>query len=93
MHAFSSPVRLRILSALRHSPLTVTQLCEAVGAGQTAVSNHLRLMRELGLVTGDRDGRNIRYALRGDRLVDLLDGVLGHVAHLPTSADLTPQDE
>lgn len=93
MHGLSSPVRLRILTALRQSSLTVTQLCDAVGAGQTAVSNHLRLMRELGLVSGNRDGRNVRYDLYDDHVMALLDGVLGHLAYLPTGVETSPLDK
>ncbi|WP_228545972.1 ArsR/SmtB family transcription factor [Microcella flavibacter] len=83
MHALASPVRLRILSALRRGPFTVTELTDRLGVGQTTVSNHLRLLRHLSLVQGDRHGRSIFYSLFDEHVVDLLDDAVGHVGHLP----------
>ena len=83
MHALASPVRLRVLSALRGGPITVTELTERLGLGQTTVSNHLRLLRHLSLVDGDRQGRHIFYSLFDEHVVDLLDDAVGHVVHLP----------
>ena len=83
MQALASPVRLRILSALSARPSTVTELSEQLQVGQTTVSNHLRLLRHLSLVTGSRDGRHIHYSLFDDHVSDLLDEALGHLAHLP----------
>lgn len=83
MHALASPVRLRILSALRGGPITVTDLTERLGLGQTTISNHLRLLRHLSLVGGDRQGRHIFYSLFDEHVVDLVDDAVGHVEHLP----------
>ena len=83
MQALASPVRLRILMALRRGPITVTELTERLGLGQTTVSNHLRLLRHLSLVDGDRQGRHIFYSLFDEHVVDLLDDAGGHVIHLP----------
>lgn len=83
MQALASPVRLRILSALRSQPSTVTELGEQLEVGQTTVSNHLRLLRHLSLVTGNRDGRHIHYALFDDHVTELLDEAIGHLEHLP----------
>jgi len=44
---------------LREEPCSVTELAEAVGMEQSAVSHQLRLLRNLGLVTGTRSGKNI----------------------------------
>lgn len=83
MQALASPLRLRILSALRGQPRTVTDLGELLDAGQTTVSNHLRLLRHLSLVTGRRDGRHVHYALFDDHVSELLDEAIGHLGHLP----------
>ncbi|MFV0433463.1 MAG: ArsR/SmtB family transcription factor [Leucobacter sp.] len=85
MQALASPVRLRILSVLRARPSTVTELAEQLEVGQTTVSNHLRLLRHLDLVAGDRDGRRIHYALFDDHIAELLDEAIGHLGHLPRS--------
>lgn len=83
MQALASPLRLRILSALRGQPRTVTELGELLDAGQTTVSNHLRLLRHLSLVTGRRDGRHVHYALFDDHVSELLDEAIGRLGHLP----------
>lgn len=83
MQGLASPVRLRILSVLRERPRTVTELSLRLDLGQTTVSNHLRLLRHLDLVTGDRDGRHIHYALFDDHVTELLDEAIGHLEHLP----------
>jgi len=83
MQALASSVRLRILSLLSEGPITVTDLSERLGVAQTSVSNHLRLLRHLSLVSGNREGRNIFYSLYDDHVADLLDEAVGHVAHLP----------
>lgn len=85
MQALASPVRLRILSALRLRARTVTELGELLDAGQTTVSNHLRLLRHLSLVTGRRDGRHVHYALFDEHVSELLDEAVGHLEHLATS--------
>lgn len=82
MQALASSVRLRILSLLRAGPTTVTVLAERLEAGQTTVSNHLRLLRHLSLVVGERHGRHIHYALFDDHVAELLDEAIGHLDHL-----------
>lgn len=85
MQALASPVRLRILSALRGGPLAVTELTTRLMLGQTTVSNHLRVLRHLSLVAGERRGRHILYALFDEHVVELLDEAVGHIEHLSRS--------
>lgn len=85
MRALASPVRLRILSVLRIRPSTVTDLGMQLGTGQTTLSNHLRLLRNLSVVRGDRDGRHVHYALFDDHVADLFDEATGHLRHLPSN--------
>lgn len=83
MQALASPVRLRILSALRMQAHSVTALSEQLEVGQTTVSNHLRLLRHLSLVTASRHGRHIHYSLFDSHVSELLDEAIGHLVHLP----------
>lgn len=82
LQALATPSRLLILDRLRTGPATVGELVEAVGMEQSAVSQQLRLLRNLGLVTGDRDGRTIVYALHDDHVAQLLDEAIFHAEHL-----------
>ncbi len=53
---------------------------------QPAVSNQLRLLRALGLVTGDRPGRNIVYRLYDSHVAQLLDEAIYHIECLRLGA-------
>jgi DNA-binding transcriptional ArsR family regulator len=82
LQALATPSRLLILSRLREGPLPVTELAEAVGMEQSAVSHQLRLLRTLGLVSGSRRGRRIVYSLHDNHVAHLLDQAVYHVEHL-----------
>ncbi len=82
MRALATPSRLLILDCLRTSPLPVSDLAEAVAMEQSAVSHQLRLLRHLGLVTGERRGRQVIYTLHDSHVGDLLDEAVGHIEHL-----------
>lgn len=82
MQALSTPSRVRILGHLRQAPSSVGDLAEAIGMEQSAVSHQLRLLRHLGLVVGDRQGRRVVYALHDPHVAVLLDEAVFHVEHL-----------
>lgn len=82
LQALASPSRLLILDRLRRSASTVGVLAESIGMEQPAVSQQLRILRNLGLVTGQRDGRSIVYELYDDHVAELLDQAIYHAEHL-----------
>ena len=82
LQALATPSRLLILTRLRHSPCPVTELAEAVGMEQSAVSHQLRLLRNLGLVVGTRSGQRIVYSLHDNHVAMLLDEAVYHSEHL-----------
>ncbi|MFI0450236.1 ArsR/SmtB family transcription factor [Actinomadura sp. 6N118] len=82
LQALATPSRLLILARLREGPCAATELADAVDMEQSACSHQLRLLRNLGLVTGTRQGRNIVYALHDDHVAALLDQAVYHVEHL-----------
>lgn len=55
------PTRLRLLAFLAEEPLTVSELQEVLGVGQSTVSGHLGQLRRAGLVNAHRDGAHVRY--------------------------------
>ena len=93
MQALASPSRVRILDRLRRAPCSVGELAAAVGLEQNAVSTHLRLRRHLSLVTSERHGRHVIYALHDQHVVELLEQVLEHVAHLRAPGAAPPSAE
>ncbi len=82
VQALSAPSRLRILARLHAGPASVGDIAHAVGMEGSAVSHQLRLLRHLGLVVGERDGRQVVYELHDDHVAELLEQVVGHVEHV-----------
>ncbi|MFF0223715.1 ArsR/SmtB family transcription factor [Streptomyces sp. NPDC004629] len=82
LQALATPSRLRILARLQEGPCAATELADAVGMEQSACSHQLRLLRNLGLVTGERRGRSVIYALYDNHVAELLEQALYHVEHL-----------
>lgn len=74
--ALSDPTRLRLVKLLndcqpgvcKGGPLCVNALAHQLGVTQSAVSQHLRILRQAGLVRGDRHGAFMHYALDPDGL-------------------------
>lgn len=80
---FGDRSRLLLLEALRDGPRSVGELVEATGLTQSNVSNHLGCLRDCGLVTSDRQGRQQHYRLSDERvagMLGLVDELLGEVA-------------
>ena len=54
---FADPSRLSIMETLRDGEMTVTEIVETTGLGQSNISNHLACLRDCGLVTAEQEGR------------------------------------
>jgi len=65
------PIRRALLERLARGEQRVSDLAERVPVSRPAVSQHLRLMLDVGVVTERREGRARYYALRRDRLQDV----------------------
>jgi ArsR family transcriptional regulator len=76
------PHRLRLLYLVAEQPRNVTELTEALDIAQPTVSHHLRILRERGLVTTERDGTSIYYALSDPRILDAIELLRDMVAEL-----------
>jgi DNA-binding transcriptional ArsR family regulator len=82
MQALATPSRVRILSRLREGSCSVNVLAAAVEMEASAVSHQLRLLRHLGLVVGERTGRQIVYTLHDTHVGVLLEEAAYHVEHV-----------
>jgi ArsR family transcriptional regulator len=79
MRTLASVHRLRIIHLLGPGPKEVHELEAELGLPQAAVSQHLSVMRSVGLVSATRDGRTVRYELTDPEILaacDLMRGVL-----------------
>jgi DNA-binding transcriptional ArsR family regulator len=79
--ALAEPSRLRLIGCLLEGELHVAALAECVGISESAVSHHLRSLRQLRLVRGRKVGRRVYYALDDDHIRDLFLQGLDHVQH------------
>jgi len=79
--ALSDPSRIRIIASLRDAERHVGALAEMAGLSESAVSHHLRNLRQLRIVKARRDGRQIFYSLDDEHIADLFQRSLEHVLH------------
>ena len=80
LKALSSEPRLKIFRLLKERPLCVNALTARLGMTQPAVSQHLRILREAGLVEAEKRGYWMHYSVRpaairkcGDSIGDLFE--------------------
>lgn len=71
--ALSHPVRIKILEILIGGDRSVQELQEALKLDQPVVSQQLAVLRNQGIVTSEKNGLSVRYALRDPAIEDLLD--------------------
>lgn len=71
LRALADPLRARIVELLAAEQLCNCHLVELTGARQTNISNHLRILREAGLVEPQSAGRYTFYRLRPEALAVL----------------------
>jgi len=81
----SDPTRLRILTLLGQEALSVAELQEVLGMGQSRISTQLSQLKAAGLVADERSGKNKIY--KGAASADLLDVVRLAAAELSEMAD------
>jgi len=71
--ALADPSRILILYLLSEGALNVNTLVERLDLPQPTVSRHLKVLRERGLVSAERDGQSVYYSLADHRVIDALD--------------------
>jgi ArsR family transcriptional regulator, nickel/cobalt-responsive transcriptional repressor len=90
MQALATPSRVRILGALAQRPCSVGEITAALDMEQSAVSQQLRVLRHLGLVVGERRGRQVIYALHDEHVRVLLSEALAHTDHVRLGLAASP---
>lgn len=82
IRVLSDPLRARIITLLADGPACTCHLVTDTGAKQPNISNHLRVLREAGLVAAEPRGRFTYYRLRPGAI----EAAAGHLAELATRA-------
>lgn len=79
--AIGDPTRLKIIYVLSKSHLCVCDIANLLDMTQSAISHHLRLLRNLRLVKYKREGKLVIYSLDDDHVLELFKQGLEHVSH------------
>ena len=79
--ALSDPSRVKIVAALTRGEMNVGALAEAAGISESAVSHHLRGLRQMRLVRARKAGRQVFYRLDDEHIAELYRTGLDHVRH------------
>jgi ArsR family transcriptional regulator, lead/cadmium/zinc/bismuth-responsive transcriptional repressor len=75
----ADPTRVRMVKALANNRWCVSDLTQALGMDQPAVSHQLKYLREMGLVKWTKTGRHVYYSLSDEHLRNIL---MSSIAHL-----------
>lgn len=88
LRALAHPVRLAILEDLRHQPACVCHLTAALGRPQAYVSQQLAILRDAGLIEGQRSGAFVYYNLRDYSVLGMVDLVSRFLGRAPYTASV-----
>ncbi|MEU0187148.1 metalloregulator ArsR/SmtB family transcription factor [Streptomyces sp. NPDC006207] len=88
IRVLADPLRLRIVSLLARETLCTTHLVEETGARQTNLSNHLKVLREAGVVETEPCGRFTYYRLRPE----VVESLAGSFTDLAATARATAEN-
>jgi len=78
LRALAAPVRIAIVLQLRESQRCVHELVDALGVPQPLVSQHLKILKAAGVVTGERSGREVLYRLADHHLAHIVVDAVAH---------------
>ncbi|MGC1376325.1 MAG: metalloregulator ArsR/SmtB family transcription factor [Anaerolineales bacterium] len=77
--AFSDTSRVRILSAIIEKEVNISTLSEMVGVTESAVSHHMRGLRQMRIVRARREGKEVYYSVVDPHIVALFQQGVRHV--------------
>ncbi len=77
--AFSDTSRVRILSAIIGQEMNVSQLAALVGVTESAVSHHMRGLRQMRLVKSRREAKEVYYTVDDPHIIELFQQGIRHV--------------
>lgn len=86
----ADPLRLKIVEALASEQLCTCHLIDVTGARQSTISNHLRVLREAGVVTSEADGRFTWYRVAPGAFSEALRALGAIAADGPDAPRLRP---
>jgi ArsR family transcriptional regulator, lead/cadmium/zinc/bismuth-responsive transcriptional repressor len=76
---FSDTSRVRIVSALMDGEMNIGALAEVVGISESAVSHHMRGLRQMRMVQSRREGKEVYYRIDDEHVIALFQQGVNHV--------------
>ncbi len=77
--AFSDTSRVRIVSALMTGEMNISALAQVVGISESAVSHHMRGLRQMRMVQSRREGKEVYYRIDDEHIIALFQQGVKHV--------------
>jgi len=71
--ALAHPIRIKIVRTLRDGPLCVCTLNENVDFSQSNLSQHLKILKDAGILKSEKEGIRILYSIKDDEVKNVLD--------------------
>ena len=87
LRLLSEPTRLRVLLACLSQPASVGEIAARANLSRGLASHHLRLLRAGLFLRTTRNGKQMIYAPRDERVLCILADLIGHIAKPPTDDD------
>jgi len=72
LRAIGHPLRIRILNEILSNQCNVTKICHSLEVSQAAVSHHLAVLKDVGIVIGKRKGSEVFYSIETPFIKSLL---------------------
>lgn len=88
----ADPSRLALLEALRDRPRCVSEVVRATGLSQPNASAHLACLSQCGLVSRERRGRFVYYAIADKRVLKVLEEAEGILQEIGALVDRCPRE-
>ncbi len=75
LKSLAHPTRLKIVDLIRRESPCVRVMEEILGLTQSNISQHLSLLRNIGIVTAERRGNTVCYRIKNNKVLKLLDAL------------------
>lgn len=87
LRTLAHPLRLRLVDILMQGRFPVHELARMCDLPPAQTSEHLRLLKNCGLLAAERDGRTVYYRVADPRLPGLLDCIRDHCRKTGSGGD------
>lgn len=89
LRALANPHRLQMLCVLADGEMSVSELNASIPLSQSALSQHLKVLREDGLVATRREAQAVYYRVMPGPAMDVIEVLHRHFCSLPSPAQAT----